>query len=220
MIAARTSKTTIGVLVMSACLLALAGCDGSLPAAKPDGSMPATKVDGLARVPAVHRVAGSICPSQRGAGMICTGGRDGGVNACATDTDCTAGTNGRCFSPNGPGAPGCSPTSCSYDQCSSDSNCPARVPCLCRASAGDSNANVCVTGGNCAVDSDCGPNGYCSPGGFADFCFTPIYFCHTAVDACTDDTDCAQPSSGYRQSCNYDTTTGHFSCSDTCVAPP
>lgn len=52
---------------------------------------------------------------------------------------------------------------CSYDACTSDSDCAAGVPCQCRESAEDNAPNVCVTGGNCAVDSDCGSGGYCSP---------------------------------------------------------
>jgi len=199
-------------------LVALTGCSGSSLSTAVDGSR--SPGDGSIRVPAVHRASGSACPTARGAGNICTGGIDQGTNACLTDSDCTAGTNGRCFSPNGPGAPGCSPTACSYDDCSSDSDCPARVPCLCRSSAADSNANVCAAGGNCAVDADCGPGGYCSPGGFADFCSTPIYFCHTPADTCVDDSDCAQSGSGPLQACNYDVPSGHFACSEVCIAPP
>ncbi len=198
-------------LVLAALLpAALVACNGSLPVDHADAS---------SRVPLVHRAAGSPCPSQRGGGMVCTGGPDGGTNGCAVDSDCLAGTNGRCFSPNGP-LPACSPTSCSYDQCASDSDCPTHVPCECRPSAGDSEANLCVTGGNCAVDADCGPHGYCSPGAFADFCATPIYFCHTAADSCVDNSDCGRSGTGYPQSCNYDTASGRFACSDACVPPP
>jgi len=204
-------RFVLTALLLAALLPAtLIACNGTLPVDRADASSP---------VPLVHRAAGSICPSQRGAGMICSGGPDGGANGCAADSDCASGTNGRCFSPNGPLA-ACSPTSCSYDQCASDSDCATRVPCECRASGLDSEANLCVTGGNCAVDSDCGTHGYCSPGALTNFCSTPIYFCHTAADSCVDDTDCSRSGAGYPQSCNYDPMLGHFACSDACVPPP
>ncbi|HVV53521.1 MAG TPA: Dickkopf N-terminal cysteine-rich domain-containing protein, partial [Polyangia bacterium] len=181
------------------CLVALGGCDGTLPAASADGAA----VSGAIRVPAVHRAAGTVCPAARGVGTICGGGADGGADACLADGDCAAGANGRCVSPEGP-APICGPAACSYDQCAADRDCPARVPCVCRPSAASPAANVCVSGGNCAVDADCGPGGYCSPGGFADFCATPVYFCHTRADTCTDDADCGRGAAGVRQACTYD----------------
>ncbi len=208
-------------------VVALGGCDGTSPSSNADGAWSsggrggsaAGGSDGSVRVPALHRAAGSSCPAARGAGQICSFGVDAGANACLADSDCTAGTNGRCFSPNGP-VPECNPTSCSYDDCSSDSDCPTHVPCLCRASAADSAANRCVAGGNCAVDADCGPGGYCSPGGTTDFCFTPIYFCHTPADTCVDNSDCPRSPSNYPQSCNYDPQSGHFACGGACVSPP
>jgi hypothetical protein len=174
-----------------------------------------------ARVPIIHRAVGSACPSQRGPGLVCTGGTSTGTNQCVTDGDCSAGTNGRCFSPNGPGPGACSPTICSYDQCQSDSDCAALVPCECRSSQSDG-ANLCVAGGNCATDSDCGPQGYCSPGALTDYCATPIYFCHSANDTCVDDSDCRAivADSGILQTCNYDSQSGHFACGDTCIPPP
>ncbi len=109
-------------------------------------------------------------------------------------------------------------SSCSYDTCDSDVDCPSKVPCSCRASDADSEANVCVTDSNCAVDADCGPEGYCSPSVVNDFCFCPAtalcpdstvcyagntkvpcacgdscghgYYCHTPSDTCLDDSDC------------------------------
>lgn len=199
-------------------LVVLAGCNGSSLSTAADGARPAG--DGSIRVPALHRASGSACPTARGAGSVCTLDLGTGPNACLVDSDCTAGTNGRCFSPNGPGGVRCMPTACSYDDCSSDSDCPSRVPCLCRDSAADSNANLCVTGGNCAVDADCGPGGYCSPGGYDDFCSTPVYFCHTPADTCIDNTDCAQSGSRPVLACNYDLRSGHFACSEVCIAPP
>ena len=114
------------------------------------------------RVPLVHRASGATCPAQRGPGSMCSG--EGGLSLaeCGSDGDCTAGMNGRCSLPDGP-PPTCT-RFCSYDQCQSDADCPTHVPCECRDSASSTEANLCVTGGNCAVDSDCGPVGYCSPG--------------------------------------------------------
>jgi len=201
-------------LVVAFGLCALAACSST--------SLPAGPVDASTRVPRIHRPAGSICPSARGAGMICDDGSTISANPCAVDSDCAAGTNGRCFSPNGPGGLHCTPTFCSYDGCQSDADCPAKVPCECRASAQDSSPNSCVTGGNCATDSDCGPGGTCSPGAFMDFCAVPVYFCHTAGDTCIDDSDCPPKPNGpiVTQTCNYDSQANHFACGDVCLVPP
>jgi hypothetical protein len=177
---------------------------------------------GSSRVPMIHRTAGSICPTQRGPGYVCTGGTSAGTNECVTDGDCTAGSNGRWFSPNGPGPGACRPTACSYDRCQGDSDCPSQVPCECRASSKSDAANICVAGGNCATDADCGPHGYCSPGAFADYCSVPVYFCHSGSDTCVDDLDCRAivADSGILQTCNYDSQNGHFACGDACIPPP
>jgi hypothetical protein len=203
-----------GVLLCLACgALAAFGCGGSQPA-RTDAT------DAAVRVPQTHRASRSACPAGRGAGSVCTTLESGGGGTCQLDSDCTAGPNGRCFSPQGPIAE-CSPTACSYDQCQSDSDCPALVPCECRGDAQSSGANTCVTGGNCATDADCGPQGFCSPGAYAKFCATPIYFCHTAADTCLDDSDCPAPdASGPLQTCNYDSQAHHFACGDICIAPP
>ncbi len=45
--------------------------------------------------------------------------------------------------------------------------------------------------GNCRVDSDCGANGFCSPTATSDGCGEVAgYYCHTAADSCTNDSDC------------------------------
>jgi hypothetical protein len=87
-----------------------------------------------------------------------------------------------------------------------------RVPCSCRASASDGNANVCLTLSNCEVDSDCGSGGYCSPS-FASC--QQGYFCHTASDTCTDDGDCR---SG--EFCVFNMTAGHWLCGIGCASAP
>jgi hypothetical protein len=171
------------------------------------------------RVPAVHRSAASTCPAQRAPGWICNDGPEMASAQCATDGDCTGGTNGRCSSPSGGGPPpGCTPF-CSYDQCQSDADCPTHVPCECRSAPESNEANICVPGGNCAVDSDCGPVGYCSPDASGGLCGHPIYFCHTPKDTCTDDGDCRPSASGITQACVYDARAGHFACGFPCFPP-
>ena len=122
------------------------------------------------------------------------------------------GTNGRCL-PDGWGVT----YACSYDQCDADQDCPGDVACVCRASASDSAPNLCATGSGCRLDSDCGPCGYCSPSG-DPFFPPPVYFCHTAADTCTDDTDCAQTPGSCPKGCDYDPQAGHWSCVTEC--PP
>jgi hypothetical protein len=172
-------------------------------------------------VPVVHRPSGSVCPSQRGAGTVCTIPPDtfaAGSN-CSSDADCTAGANGRCIDYNGP-IPTCYPNTCSYDTCFSDSDCPKDQPCLCRGSADSNVANTCKAGGNCAIDSDCGPGGECSPGSTQYWCGVPGYFCHTAQDTCVNDSDCPANASGHAQECDYDVQAGYFACAVICPAPP
>jgi len=114
------------------------------------------------RVPANHRLTGSACVHDRGAGIsdasFCSANAPLPI-ACTGDGTCTAGTNGRCLQSIGPA---CN-LHCSYDECYGDSDCPGNAPCACRSSATDSAANACATASNCRVDTDCGPDGFCSP---------------------------------------------------------
>jgi hypothetical protein len=221
----------------------VAACDGRSLTAPPDALG--------ARVPQNHRASGALCPVDRGPGSTTAPycATDGGpstaaVNGprlCAGDADCTAGTNGRCFLNGGP-VTDCG-TRCSYDACAQDSDCPSNQPCACRASATDTAANTCLTGGNCRVDDDCGAGGYCSPSQVNNFCFCPstalcqdgsgscsagnqpvpcacgdacghAYFCHTKRDSCVDDSDCTGG-----QTCNFDTVNGVWDCA-TCWPVP
>jgi len=160
----------------------------------PGSDGPSTAGD--AKVPLQHRSTPASCPSQRGPGPSCAGTM---CSSCSSDSQCTAGVNGRCFPWEGLVGPG----GCSYDECLTDSDCGARTPCLCRSSSTDNSANVCDVGGNCAVDSDCGPGGYCSPSAQVapnqptNVCWgsTP-YYCHTASDLCINESDCAPPDAG------------------------
>jgi len=124
---------------------------------------------------------------------------------------------------------------CSYDECFTDSHCPSLSPCLCRTSAADNTANVCLRGGNCAVDADCGPGGYCSPSpsppaghdpgcGYANY----AYYCHTKTDTCINASDCpaAVPPDpqdtveGWFPICAYDQTLKHWGCGQSACFPP
>jgi hypothetical protein len=153
--------------------------------------------------PQIHRPVGTSCTTTRGPG--CAPSSDG---PCVS-SDCDAGENGRC-------TPFLSfPCACTYDQCFQDSDCPPKTPCLCRATASDSSANVCLTGSNCAVDSDCGPNGFCSPS-ITNTCIFTHYFCHTAQDSCINDSDC---SALKFSACMFDEQAGRWQC-EQCFAPP
>jgi hypothetical protein len=178
-----------------------------------------------ANVPLNHRPS-ACCSSQRGAGPGSqpysqdTAARDlDGAVACLSDSECDSGTNGRCFPFEGLVGPG----GCSYDECSSDSDCPAGTACVCRSSLSDSAANVCAPAGNCAVDSDCGPAGYCSPSR-ANCSYPSPYFCHTALDTCVNDADCASLDAGAPSFasavCSYDEQARHWACSQLVCYPP
>ncbi len=164
-----------------------------------------------AHVPMYHRANAVSCPTARGPGNALLDA--GSSAACNQDSDCTMGKNGRCLrSIQDWGNP-----LCSYDECDVDSDCPGNVACVCRASATDSAPNLCASGSGCRLDSDCGLCGYCSPSG-NPFFPPPLYFCHTADDTCTDDSDCSQTLGSCQNGCNYNPQAGHWSCTPEC--PP
>ena len=201
------------------------------------------------RAPSSHRASGSSCPSDRGPvspdASMCTAPADSGLCICVADSDCTAGQNGRCTrnirpTVGGFGIPAdySEGTSCSYDECFSDSQCSdGGAPCTCRASGILTEANVCVSGGNCAVDSECGPGGYCSPSALEGCsCWGPC--APDAGGGCAESIDggppvavacvCSIPCSGYfchtrcdqcvedsdcqSGHCSYDTMSGRWEC--------
>ncbi|HEY3452040.1 MAG TPA: hypothetical protein VGK67_37115 [Myxococcales bacterium] len=130
-------------------------------AAGPDAAgCPAT----LPRAPLDHRPAGTECPPERGpqtSTPSCTCPADGGFcpcSSCAQDSDCTAGTNGRCGRNIPPPV-----LECTYDECFRDSDCAGAGPCQCRRASSSSAPNRCIRGAECTLDSDCGPGGFCSP---------------------------------------------------------
>jgi hypothetical protein len=163
------------------------------------------------RVPQKHRATAVACPTERPAGS-CTIA-DGGTSSCISDSDCTAGSNGRCNSVQRV-LYGCT---CTYDDCTTDADCQKQGgPCECRPAAQGivapvaTQGNVCMLG-NCRVDGDCGAGGYCSPtlGTCGAYGGVEGYYCHTAKDKCVDDGDCAAQGGG---DCRYDTTNGVWAC--------
>jgi hypothetical protein len=172
---------------------------------------------GREHVPANHRAAeGPECPRDRApGGLPAECAADSGVTPagnCQQDSDCNAGTNGRCLQVRG-----CY-MACSYDECFRDADCSDNVPCQCRDSSSSTGANTCLVNSNCRVDDDCGPGGYCSPSQLAGcirmctvtcdlgtHCYAGTtevpcscnqncgagYFCHTASDTCVSDCECS-----------------------------
>lgn len=135
--------------------------------------------------PINHRPDDSQCSAPGGPGdCICNGACTAPEFTCTTDSQCTAGVNGRCIGSSG-GPAGCG---CTYDECASDSACPSGKTCACHGSPYMySSDNFCVAG-NCRVDSDCGRGGYCSP---SPGISVVGYYCHTSNDSCTNDSECS-----------------------------
>ena len=168
------------------------------------------------RVPLEHRAAAVACAMDRPAGACSWASMpDAAVQMCLQDSDCTAGSNGRCN--DMPRLSGCH---CSYDQCFADADCATGSgPCECRAAAntagqsspGLSATNVCKAG-NCRVDKDCaGGTGYCSPslGSCGNWGGVVGYYCHTPQDKCIDDADCAAQGGG---DCRFDAVGAAWQC--------
>ena len=162
----------------------------------------------VTHVPAVHRATAVACSHDRGPGTA-----DPQIMGaqCSTDAECTAGADGRCLVTT----VAAHLNYCSYDTCFTDADCGGKV-CTCRESPSD--ANTCEAG-NCKLDSDCGAGGYCSPSADPDKTNfgTTGWWCHTATDACTDDTDC---DSSKHEKCVYDPTLTHWTCSSQAFLPP
>ncbi len=217
---------TLRTFTMSAALVALTACGNGDITNASDAASDGAKVDSAkardAGVPVNHRSTSASCPTERGPGPSMQPYPQGQASGCASDSDCTAGENGRCFPFEGLVGPG----GCSYDKCFTDSDCGPTTPCVCRTSATDNTANVCDPGGNCVVDSDCGPDGYCSPSVSSCSYSSPApYFCHTKGDACINDTDCPSVDAGATScstfsSCAYDPQVRYWGCTQlTCCLP-
>jgi hypothetical protein len=216
-----------GPTVLLAALLANATCERRTMQLSHDGAVAddgATTggVDGgdgsRNRVPQNHRSAAETCVAERGTLPVpdsCLADSGSQFTRCLSDSDCRAGSNGRCSA-----RPTTCITNCSYDSCSADSDCGVHVPCHCRTSPTDFSNSWCVSGSNCAIDSDCGPGGYCSPSlvgilGGCTGCGTG-YFCHTASDRCVDDADCTSRNS---TTCAYNVPSGSWTCAEVTPYP-
>ena len=152
---------SIGLLVPSLFRRAALGVAWA-PAPAGAASAPTAPSRLATRTPAVHRAASTNAPHERGAGVASVADVCKPAN-CGGDNDCTSGANGRCLQEPGPPCR----YSCSYDDCTADSDCPGNAPCACRSSGSDTMANICYTASNCRVDADCGPGGFCSPSNLA-----------------------------------------------------
>jgi hypothetical protein len=72
-----------------------------------------------------------------------------------------------------------------------------------------------MTDSDCRVDADCGPGSFCSPSTSQSGSWCGLtYHCHTARDACLDDSDRAV------STCNFDYQQGYWACGFNCNAPP
>jgi len=169
--------------------------------------------------PTNHRPTATACSTTRPPGIDTDAGApdSGVVGQCTSDADCTMGDNGRCLPPGGNAAG----DYCTYDACSTDGDCGTGKVCVCGTDEPPygRTANACVPG-NCRVDSDCGAKGYCSPTE-ATSCGnrsgTVGYYCHTAGDDCTNDSDCAGTTDGGATMgpgyCAWQPTVGKWACS-------
>lgn len=177
--------------------------DAGLADAGPDSSMadsgPVTSADGGSctdPAPPADRTVAVACAACRPV----TPEPGGGSGACATHADCTAGVNGRC-------SLGMIGAFCSYDDCFVDSDCASGQVCSCDG-AYFSGANVCVSA-NCRVSSDC-TSGRCSPSyGCLEGGGPEGWYCRTAADTCTADTDCTASLGGR---CAYNSIAAHWAC--------
>ncbi len=162
---------------------------------------------GKAAFPYQHRDAALECPATpKPEGERSVRSPDAGVPPvadetwCSYDSDCSKGKNGRCVSH------GHMASHCGYDECATDADCKDGKVCAC-----DHDGNSCVSA-NCHTDADCGGRG-CSPA-YGHSCngFSTLwgYYCHTAKDSCTDDSDC----SGSTSHCIYSSEDARWVCVD------
>jgi hypothetical protein len=180
-----------GVLVLS-----VAACGGS-----------GKKSPFAGEVPLYHRPSDAQC-STTAPPANCSGAAH---VSCTSDSDCTAGADGRCIGEGG-GPVSNSYCLCTYDTCMHDTDCPSGQVCACHGSTYMANeGNFCSTG-NCRVDTDCGPGGYCSPSPVTVTCggaYLAGYYCHSAADVCINGSDCQEPGGS---ACVYSTTDARWQC--------
>ena len=153
--------------------------------------------------PQHHRPGAIVCDDERPYGEIYSGlGGD-----CESHADCTNGRNGRCDNTSG----SVPYTVCTYDECLKDADCGSGRVCECQGGRG-SDFNACVDG-NCRIDADC-PDSWCSPspGVCGPSYGTEAYFCRTAKDECSNDSDCGTSNDGEPGFCMYDADVAHWVC--------
>jgi hypothetical protein len=138
--------------------------------------------------------------------------------ACSSGGRTVPGTNHPAVQVHRPTATACAPTTgdaMGSDQCLTDADCPNGGVCSCAGSTFEyakATRNLCVPA-DCHVDADCGPGGACSPTVSSDcgaFYGVQGYYCHTADDTCTVDSECVQ--NGTQGYCAYAPETGHWAC--------
>jgi hypothetical protein len=174
----------------------------------------ATDSSSAATLALTHRVEASSCEASvvpnPNDGPTIWEGYSGPIH-CRKNSECTAGENGVCQGNPHDGY------GCTYDTCFDDGVCGGKV-CECDGKT-RSGRNVCLSEGNCRVDSDCGEGGACSPsfGGCGSYTGVVGYYCHTAQDECVNDDDCVgTPPAGPLQGtpyCAYSPTAGRWGCS-------
>lgn len=113
--------------------------------------------------------------------------------ACNSHEDCTGGSNGRCTM----GIWGTEDCHCSYDECSSDSDCSDGYVCGCGEAAPFENLpnNQCISGG-CLTDADCASGlcmavpYYCDAPPSVDALWIEGFACATDEDECRNHESC------------------------------
>jgi hypothetical protein len=146
---------------------------------------------------------------------VSSDGGDAGI-LCRANAECVNGHNGRCsycrvslFSP----FPLTTDLCCTYDECQTDADCNGGV-CACGRDTTPPYNHYCVAG-NCRIDSDCGGQ-YCSPSvplGCGNHYRYVGFYCHTASDECSQDSDCPATPGSQSPYCAYDPVVSHWACS-------
>jgi hypothetical protein len=101
------------------------------------------------------------------------------------------------------------------DECLVDTDCSNGGVCSCAGNTFEyahATRNLCVAA-NCRTDADCGSE-VCSPsdGDLGPFYGAQGYYCHTAADACGNDSDCGTDSSGRKGYCMFSAQVSHWTC--------
>jgi hypothetical protein len=99
------------------------------------------------------------------------------------------------------------------DECTVDTDCSGGGVCSCAGNTFEyahETRNLCVPA-NCRTDADCGAY-MCSPSDSSGGPFYGVqgYYCHTAHDTCTVDSECVQ--NGQQGYCMFAPEVGYWSC--------